>query len=79
MGTPSLRCTECCPVNSHLDSSVQHPCLIEILFKPQARTSAGQIKGKTPSQFTVQQPQSDAHPCPQARKEEAQASNSERF
>lgn len=33
------------PVNFHPDPSVQHPCLIEILFKPQAHISVGQIKG----------------------------------
>lgn len=63
-GTPSLRCIEWPLVSFHPDPSVQLPCLIKILFKPQAHTLVGQIKGKTTSQLTVQQPQCAAHPSP---------------
>lgn len=46
MGTPSLRCTECCPTNFfHLGPSVQQPCLTEIVFNTSSPHLSGPNKG----------------------------------
>lgn len=46
MGTPSPRCTDCCLANFlHLHPSVQHPCLVEILFNTSSPQLSGPNKG----------------------------------